>query len=44
MPRLDMLAKPRQTLLRTVSVYGLRAHVIVAVVIVGERVFSPLKP
>jgi len=41
MPRLDQLPKPRQTLLRTVSVYSLRAYVVVAVVIVGIRVFSP---
>jgi len=41
MPRLDQLAKPRQILLRTVSIYSLRAYVVVAVVIVGVKVFSP---
>jgi NRAMP (natural resistance-associated macrophage protein)-like metal ion transporter len=41
MPRLDQLAKPRQRLLRTVGVYSLRAYVIVAVAIVGVKVFSP---
>jgi len=41
MPRLDQLPKPRQTLLRTVSVYGLRAYVVIAVIIVGVKVFSP---
>src|SRR5579875_59775 len=41
MPRLDQLPKPRETLLRKVSVYGLRAYIVVAVVIVGVKVFSP---
>ncbi len=41
MPRLDQLPKPRQTLLRKASVYSLRAYVVVAVVIVGVKVFSP---
>ena len=41
MPRLDQLPVPRKTLLRTTSVYALRAYVVVAVVIVGVKVFSP---
>jgi len=41
MPRLDRLPKPRKTLLRTVSVYGLRAYLVVAVTVVGVKVFSP---
>jgi NRAMP (natural resistance-associated macrophage protein)-like metal ion transporter len=41
MPRLDQLAPPRQTLLRKVSVYGLRAYIVVAIIIVGVKVFSP---
>ncbi|MHB1783052.1 MAG: NRAMP family divalent metal transporter, partial [Acidimicrobiales bacterium] len=41
MPRLDQLARPQQTLFRKVSVYGMRAYVVVAVVIVGVKVFSP---
>jgi hypothetical protein len=38
---LDQLAPPRPTLLRVVSVYSLRAYVLVALVIVGVKVFSP---
>jgi len=41
MPPLDQLPRPRPTLLRQVSVYGLRAYVVVALVIVGIKVFSP---
>ena len=41
MKPLDQLARPHQTLLRKVSVYGLRGYVIVALVIVGVKVFSP---
>ena len=41
MPRLDQLPVPRKTLLRTTSVYALRAYVVVAVIIVGVKVFSP---
>lgn len=37
----DQLAPPRPTLLRVVSVYSLRAYVIVALVIVGIKAFSP---
>lgn len=38
---LDQLAPPRRTLLRRLSVFAMRAYVIVAVVIVGVKVFSP---
>jgi hypothetical protein len=41
MPPVSLLARPRHTLVRTLSVYGLRAYVIVAVVIVGIKVFRP---
>ncbi|MDA8266336.1 MAG: divalent metal cation transporter [Actinomycetota bacterium] len=41
MPPVALLERPHQTLLRTASVYSLRAYVIVAVVIVGVKVFSP---
>jgi len=41
MPPLDMLPAPRTTLLRTISVYGLRIYVIAALIIVGVKVFSP---
>lgn len=41
MPRIDQLARPQQTLFRKVSVYGLRAYVIIALIIVGIKVFSP---
>jgi NRAMP (natural resistance-associated macrophage protein)-like metal ion transporter len=41
MPRLDQLPKPRRTLLRSLSVYGLRAYLVIAIVVVGVKVFSP---
>jgi hypothetical protein len=41
MPPLEALPAPRKTLLRTVSVYGLRLYVVIAVIIVGVKVFSP---
>ena len=41
MPRLEELPKPRKTLLRTASVYSLRAYLVVAVAVVGVKVFSP---
>jgi Mn2+/Fe2+ NRAMP family transporter len=41
MKPLDQLAPPQQSLLRSVSVYGLRAYLVVAVVIVGVKVFAP---
>jgi NRAMP (natural resistance-associated macrophage protein)-like metal ion transporter len=41
MPPLDRLPAPRKTLLRIISVYGLRAYVIAALIIVGIKVFSP---
>jgi NRAMP (natural resistance-associated macrophage protein)-like metal ion transporter len=41
MPPLDQLPTPRRTLLRQVSVYGLRAYMLAALVIVAVKVFHP---
>jgi NRAMP (natural resistance-associated macrophage protein)-like metal ion transporter len=41
MKPLDQLAPVRQTLLRQVSVLSLRAYLVVAMVVVGIKVFSP---
>ncbi len=38
---LEELAAPRRSMLRIVSVYALRAYVVVALIIVGVKVFSP---
>jgi hypothetical protein len=38
---LDQLAPARQTLMRQVSVISLRAYLLVAIVVVGVKVFSP---
>jgi len=41
MPPLERLPRPRPTLLRTISVYGLRFYLVAAVLIVGVKAFSP---